>query len=211
MCYAGVIFWKLALVAQCPCIGGRAIHPLLLLAIVAGIWLLASWIRSVLRKEGVSKMNKIGKIAIVIALVAAVVVVFAVKYNQSAQKSVSADVASSGKVAQKDVPTKNQPAQLVGKGLPALIDLGAGKCIPCKMMAPILEELKTKFAGRMQVEFLDIREDSNLIQAYAIRVIPTQIFYDASGKELFRHEGFFSKEDILAKWKELGVDLTKAK
>ena len=40
--------------------------------------------------------------------------------------------------------------------------------------------------------------------------MPTQIFYDSSGKELFRHEGFYSKEDILGKWNELGVDLTTA-
>jgi len=40
-----------------------------------------------------------------------------------------------------------------------------------------------------------------------VEMIPTQIFLDASGKELFRHTGFFGKEDILAKWKELGVDL----
>jgi thioredoxin 1 len=38
-------------------------------------------------------------------------------------------------------------------------------------------------------------------------VIPTQIFYDADGRDLFRHVGFFAKEDILAKWKELGVEL----
>jgi len=212
MCYAGVIFSKLALVGQCPCIGGRAIHPLLLLAIVAGIWLLASWIRRVFRRQVDSLMNKIGKVAIVVILIAAVAAVVAVKYNKSRQQTGAAvDVSSGGKVTGQEVATKNQPAQLVGKGLPALVDLGAGTCIPCKMMAPILEELKTEFAGRMQVEFLDIREDSNLIQAYALRVIPTQIFYDASGKELFRHEGFFSKEDILAKWKGLGVDLSGPK
>jgi len=152
-------------------------------------------------------MNRTWKIAIVVILIAAVAVAIAVKQNKSSQQA----AASAGKVTGQEVPTKNQPADLVGKGLPALIDLGAGTCIPCKMMAPILEELKTEYAGRMQVEFLDIREDSNLIQAYALRVIPTQIFYDASGKELFRHEGFFSKEDILAKWAELGVDLTKTK
>ncbi len=39
---------------QCPCSGGSAIHPVLLLAIVAAIWLLAKWIKSVFRKEGVS-------------------------------------------------------------------------------------------------------------------------------------------------------------
>ena len=77
-------------------------------------------------------------------------------------------------------------------------------------MAPILEELKTEYAGRMDVEFIDVWKDPKPGKAYKIKLIPTQIFFDASGKERFRHEGFFGKEDILAKWKELGVDI-KAK
>ena len=94
--------------------------------------------------------------------------------------------------------------------LPRLVDLGAGKCIPCKKMAPILEELKTEYAGRMEVEFIDVWKNPDAGKAYNIEMIPTQIFYDASGKELFRHTGFFGKEDILAEWKQLGVDLTAA-
>jgi thioredoxin 1 len=54
---------------------------------------------------------------------------------------------------------------------------------------------------------VDVWENPKAGQPYGIKMIPTQIFYDAAGKELFRHEGFFSKEDILAKWKELGVNL----
>jgi thiol-disulfide isomerase/thioredoxin len=91
--------------------------------------------------------------------------------------------------------------------LPRLVDLGADKCIPCKMMAPILKELKTEYAGRMDVEFIDVWKNPDAGKPYKIQLIPTQIFFDASGKERFRHEGFFGKEDILAKWKELGVDL----
>lgn len=93
------------------------------------------------------------------------------------------------------------------KPLPRLVDLGAGKCIPCKMMAPILEDLKKTCAGRMEVVFIDVWEDPDAGKKYGINMIPTQIFYDAAGKELFRHEGFFGKDDILAKWKELGVAL----
>lgn len=96
-----------------------------------------------------------------------------------------------------------------GTGLPRLVDLGAGKCIPCKKMAPILDELKQQYAGAMEVEFIDVWQDPRAGDKYGIQMIPTQIFYDASGKELFRHEGFFAKEDILAKWKELGVELRK--
>jgi thioredoxin 1 len=89
--------------------------------------------------------------------------------------------------------------------LPKLVDLGADKCIPCKLMAPILKDLKAEYAGRMDVEFIDVWKKPDAGKPYKIKLIPTQIFFDASGKERFRHEGFFGKEDILAKWKELGV------
>lgn len=90
---------------------------------------------------------------------------------------------------------------------PRLVDLGATKCIPCKMMAPILEELKKTYAGKLDVVFIDVWEKPDAAQPFNIKMIPTQIFFDATGKERFRHEGFFAREDILAKWKELGVDL----
>jgi thioredoxin 1 len=97
------------------------------------------------------------------------------------------------------------------KGLPKLLDLGAGKCIPCKMMAPILEEMKKDYTGTLEVEFIDVWKNPDAGKQYKIEVIPTQIFYDATGKELFRHIGFYAKADILAKWKELGVELKTAK
>ena len=95
--------------------------------------------------------------------------------------------------------------------LPKLVDLGADKCIPCKMMAPILEEMKKDYAGKLDVVFIDVWKNADAGKQYGINLIPTQIFFDASGKELFRHEGFFAKEDILAKWKELGVNFTEVK
>jgi thioredoxin 1 len=95
--------------------------------------------------------------------------------------------------------------------LPKLVDLGADKCIPCKLMAPILEGLKKEYAGKMDVEFIDVWKQPDVGKPYKIQLIPTQIFFDSSGKELFRHEGFFGKEDILAKWKELGVDISGGK
>jgi thioredoxin 1 len=91
--------------------------------------------------------------------------------------------------------------------LPKLRDLGAGKCIPCKAMAPILEELKKEYAGRMDVEFIDVWQNPDAGKAFNVEMIPTQIFYDAEGREIFRHTGFYGKEDILGKWKELGVEL----
>lgn len=92
--------------------------------------------------------------------------------------------------------------------LPQLVDLGAEKCIPCKQMKPILDELTRDYADQFGVVFIDVRENRKAGEKYGIRIIPTQIFYSAEGKELARHEGFMSKKDILAKWKELGVAVT---
>jgi thioredoxin 1 len=78
-------------------------------------------------------------------------------------------------------------------------------------MAPILEELKEEYAGSLEVVFIDVWQDPSAGDKYGIQMIPTQIFYDTSGKELFRHEGFFAKEEILAKWKELGITLQPKK
>lgn len=91
--------------------------------------------------------------------------------------------------------------------LPRLVDLGADKCIPCRMMASVLSELTRDFNGQLTVEFIDVWKNPGQGEPYGIRMIPTQVFFDAAGKERFRHEGYMSKKDILAKWRELGVEL----
>ena len=144
-------------------------------------------------------MKNFQNLAIVAAVVVAAGLVFALKHNQ-AQSSESAPAAAAA-----GMPAS---AEAATAALPRLVDLGADKCIPCKQMAPILEELKTAYAGQLQVDFIDVWKNPDAGDQYGVRVIPTQIFYDAQGRELFRHEGFFPKEDILAKWKELGVELT---
>ena len=108
-------------------------------------------------------------------------------------------------------PSKSGTNALAKAKLPRLVDLGADKCIPCKKMAPILARMKQEYAGKMEVEFIDVWKQPDAGKAYGIRLIPTQLFFDAQGKELFRHEGFISEEDILAKWKELGIVIKPAK
>jgi thioredoxin 1 len=95
------------------------------------------------------------------------------------------------------------------KGLPQLIDLGAKNCIPCRKMAPILEALKTIYTGKLRVYFINVMEHPDVAKNFAVQLIPAQIFYDPSGKELFRHIGFMGREDILAKWRELGFPLDR--
>ena len=94
----------------------------------------------------------------------------------------------------------------VKKALPRLLDLGADKCVPCKKMAPILDEMKETFKEQLVVDFVDVWKNKAEAEKYGIKSIPTQIFFDAEGKELFRHMGFFPRADMLAKWKELGYD-----
>jgi len=100
------------------------------------------------------------------------------------------------------VPAATAPATAE---LPRAVDLGADKCIPCKQMAPILAELKKEYEGRAVVEFIDVWKNPGAGDLYGIRIIPTQIFFDAAGKEVWRHEGFLPKADFVAKFAEMGV------
>ncbi len=90
--------------------------------------------------------------------------------------------------------------------LPRLLDLGADKCIPCQQMKPILDDLMANYSEKFVTEFVDVWQNREEGQRYGIKSIPTQIFFDAEGRELWRHTGFISKEDILAKWREFGVE-----
>ena len=158
-------------------------------------------------------MNKIGKTGIVVILVVVVSIVMVAKQKKtSVSPTISNNTGTgSGTITSSDSDSeKPDSSKQTNKPLPRLVDLGADKCIPCKMMAPILEELKEEYAGRLKVEFIDVWKNPDAGKKYGIKLIPTQIFYDPEGKELFRHEGFFSKEDILDKWKESGYDFTES-
>jgi thioredoxin 1 len=91
--------------------------------------------------------------------------------------------------------------------LPKLLDLGATSCIPCKAMVPVLDSLKTDYAGRLEVEFIDVWKHREAAETWGVSSIPTQVFIAADGRELDRHQGFMSRDDILARWAALGVAL----
>lgn len=95
--------------------------------------------------------------------------------------------------------------QVPAPGLVTMVDLGAKKCIPCKMMAPIIDELTKEYQGRAAVIFIDVWENSEAAPKFGIQTIPTQIFYDAQGKEVVRHEGFLDKGSIVNMFTKLGV------
>ena len=91
------------------------------------------------------------------------------------------------------------------KGVVTMIDLGAKKCIPCKMMAPIMEKMEKKYEGRAAIVFIDVWENREQARRFGIRGIPTQIFFDADGQEVTRHLGFMPEEEIVKILSQLGV------
>jgi len=95
--------------------------------------------------------------------------------------------------------------QALASGKPTILDLGARTCIPCKKMAPILEALATEYQGKANVLFVDVREDHAAARKFTIQMIPTQIFFDAKGKEVKRHVGGMEKADILKGLKAAGL------
>ncbi|SPF43657.1 Thioredoxin domain-containing protein [Syntrophobacter sp. SbD1] len=91
------------------------------------------------------------------------------------------------------------------KGMVTMVDIGAHKCIPCKMMAPIIESLQKEYKGKAAIVFIDVWENREQGQRFGIHSIPTQIFYDNDGKEVYRHEGFLAQGSIEAELAKLGV------
>jgi thioredoxin 1 len=91
------------------------------------------------------------------------------------------------------------------KGIVTMIDLGAKKCIPCKMMAPILEKMEQRYRDKAAIVFIDVWEHPEQAKRFRIRSIPTQIFFDENGRETYRHVGFLGEEDIIKQMKKLGV------
>jgi thioredoxin 1 len=87
------------------------------------------------------------------------------------------------------------------------VELGSVKCIPCKMMQPIMKDIEKEYGSQVDVVFHDVwtAEGEPYGRKYGIRAIPTQIFLDSGGKEYFRHEGFFPKEDLIKVLKQKGV------
>ena len=208
---------------ECPCHsgGGEPVWLYLLAALAVmktGGWILRK--RSELRMTEERKRPGAAMKALIVVALAVVAGAAMVAKNgsqgdaepETASKQVASQTAAqeSGNPSDEKATANPDSQEATTQPRPKLVDLGAGKCIPCKMMVPILEEFQEEYQGKFDAVFIDVWENKSAGEQYGIRVIPTQIFFDADGKELFRHEGFFSKEDILGKWKELGIAFSDA-
>ena len=89
---------------------------------------------------------------------------------------------------------------------PVLVDFGANSCAPCRQMRPILKAVGEEYSGKAGVLVIDIYKYQDLAREYKVQVIPTLVFFDGNGKEVFRHIGVLEKEKIIAKLKEIGME-----
>ena len=96
-------------------------------------------------------------------------------------------------------------SQVPVKGMVTMIDLGATECVPCKMMAPIMEKMVKKYQDKAAIVFIDVWKNRDQVSRFGIRAIPTQIFYDATGREVSRHVGFMSEAAIVEQLTKMGV------
>jgi len=97
-------------------------------------------------------------------------------------------------------------SKVPANGVVTMVDLGAKKCIPCKMMAPILAKLEKVYAGKAAIVFIDVWENTDQASRFKVRVIPTQIFFNDRGQEVFRHVGFFDEKSIVEQLNKMGIE-----
>ena len=109
--------------------------------------------------------------------------------------------------AQAELPSASEAAikKALSSGQPTVIDLGARSCIPCKKMAPILEEMAATYQGKANILFIDVHEDRKAASSFGIQMIPTQIFFAANGKEVKRHVGFMDRPALLKELQAAGL------
>ena len=115
------------------------------------------------------------------------------------------EVSASWLKTQAALETDNPVSKARANGNVSLVDFGSTGCVPCEMLAPILNTLKEKYKGKANIVLVQVTEEPVLASVYGVEVIPLQIFYNKTGKEVFRHAGFFPQEDIEKQLSQMGV------
>lgn len=101
--------------------------------------------------------------------------------------------------------TEDELKKAFASGKPFLVDFGANSCLPCRQLRPILKEIGKEYAGKAAILVIDVYKYQHLAKEYKITAIPTLVFFDNKGKEVFRQPGVMSKDQISAKLKEIGA------
>jgi thioredoxin 1 len=102
-----------------------------------------------------------------------------------------------------DIETLLQNAKRTGKAV--MLELGSEGCIPCEQMKPVMQKLSTDYQDRLEVVSVDVRKDRSAAQRFHVFAIPMQVFLDKNSKEIHRHFGYYSYEEIIPVLKKMGL------
>jgi len=127
------------------------------------------------------------------------------KHIEALGRRMPIEVSASWTKEQSVLANDNVVGKARSSGKPSLVDFGSKGCGPCDMMTPILATLSKKYEGKANVLFVQVAEEQILAARYGIQSIPVQVFFDKTGREVFRHVGFFPQEEIEKKLAEMGV------
>ncbi len=101
--------------------------------------------------------------------------------------------------------TEEDLKKALTSGKPLLVDFGANSCIPCRQLRPVLKEISMEYGEKTKILVIDVYQYQHLAREYKIMVLPTLVFFDSKGKEVYRQVGIMEKEKIVAKLKEIGM------
>ncbi len=104
-----------------------------------------------------------------------------------------------------DTNTEDDLKQALTSGKPVLVDFGANSCLPCRQLRPVLKEIGTEYLEKAKIIVIDVYKYQNLAREYKVLMLPTLVFFDSKGKEVFRNVGLMEKEKIVGKLKEIGM------
>lgn len=84
---------------------------------------------------------------------------------------------------------------------PVLVDFWAEWCAPCKMLAPLVDQIAAQYKDKIRVVKVDADENGDIMSAYGVLSIPTLILFKG-GKDVARVTGFMPKERIMAQFEK---------
>ncbi len=86
-----------------------------------------------------------------------------------------------------------------------MLELGSVGCIPCEQMKPVMTRLSDTYKGKLDIIFIDVKQDHAAARRFGVYMIPVQVFLDRKGKEFHRHIGFYAFEEIGSMLKKAGI------
>ncbi|MEJ2671958.1 MAG: thioredoxin family protein [Deltaproteobacteria bacterium] len=95
------------------------------------------------------------------------------------------------------------PGPAAAKALPVLLEFGRKGCNICQRSESIVQAVKDQYPGRFEVRRFYINQEQSWFYRYKVAIVPSQVFLDAEGREVYRHAGVFKIDDLIRKLREL--------